>query len=156
MQSRRCAVWLGILLAGACSRDDGAADARAAVDALQAALHGGDRARCRELVTAESAQALPSLPWAELRQRTPLVVLGARPRHAGWFVDVGDPATAAARGTFVVVREYGRTVVDLVASAGLTAEEVVGTGAQEVLEPRELTPADLDRIRQIELAAPQR
>ena len=54
------------------------------------------------------------------------------------------------------MREHGRLVVDLVASAGLTARVVEADGSPEVLEPRELTPADWDRIRRYELTQPPR
>jgi hypothetical protein len=56
----------------------------------------------------------------------------------------------------VVVREYGKLVVDLVATAGRHAEVVEAAGSTEELLPRELTPADLDRIRLHELAQPPR
>ncbi|MCA8977120.1 MAG: hypothetical protein KDC98_20525 [Planctomycetes bacterium] len=144
-----------VLLTG-CGRDPGAAQAMAVVDELQAAFCAGDQGRCRKLLTIESAAALPELPWHELRRKQPVTVLGASRRHLGYFVDVSDPNAGGRRGRFVVVPENGHPVVDLVASAGLTFEERVGEDAREELAPRELTPADYDRIRQHELARPWR
>jgi hypothetical protein len=47
-------------------------------------------------------------------------------------------------------------VVDLVATAGLHTEVVEGAASREQLAPRELTPADHDRIRRYQLAQPPR
>ena len=71
-----------------------------------------------------------------------------------FIVDVLDPNEADAPGRYVVVREYGRMVVDLVASAGLTARAVEASSGDEQFEPAQLTPADFDRIREYELSQP--
>lgn len=141
---------------GACGTDAGPAAARAVFGSFQQALQRGDESACRALLTRESGAALADLPWDRLAQQRPLEVRGARPDGYGFRVEVADPNAGGAAGEFVVVREHGRLVVDLVASAGLTAEVVEAAGSREVLEPRELTPADLDRIRQHELATPPR
>jgi len=147
---------LALLLPLGCSDDSGAANAMRVVDEFQTALRAGDRSRCRALITEESATALPSIPWHEVRTRQPLRVLGAEPRNSGYLVQVADPNEGQRQSEFVVVREYGRVVVDLVASAGLTAEFTERPVENGAFEPRELTPADYDLIRQIELARPPR
>ncbi|MCK5940978.1 MAG: hypothetical protein KAI24_03330, partial [Planctomycetes bacterium] len=89
-------------------------------------------------------------------EREPLAVLAARrvANTSAFLVDVRDPNERDARGRFVVVREHGRMVVDLVASAGLTARTVEASSSRETFEPRALTPADHDRIREFELSQP--
>lgn len=144
------------LCAGACGGDPDVAAATRTLDAFQQALRRGDRTTCRELLTHESQAALAELPWEALRERPPLIVLGAE-RSAGEFlVAVEDPGDGGRRSQFVVVREYGRFVVDLVATAGRHTEVVEAAAGEERFEPRELTPADLDRIRDYELAQPPR
>ena len=126
------------------------------VEEFQIALRAGDRSRCRELITEESAAALPSIPWHAVQAKQPLRVIGAEHGDSGYRVQVADPNEGQRQSEFVVVREYGRIVVDLVATAGLTAEFVERPVENGGFEPRELTPADYDRIRQIELARPPR
>lgn len=145
---------LAVPLAG-CHRDDGAAAAAQTFTAFQQALLAGNEGRCRELLTRESASALADMPWASLRERQPLQVQRAEAVPGAFHVGVVDPNTNGGRGTYVVVREYGRLVVDLVASAGMHQQAVEATARpSEELEPRELTPADFDRIREYELAQP--
>jgi hypothetical protein len=156
MRPRTLAPFVLPLLGVACAGEPDTAAAGRTLAAFQAALQRGDQQACRELLTRESQAAVAELPWRELQQRQPLVVLGAE-RSAGEFlVQVADPNAGGRRSEFVVVREYGRLVVDLVATAGRHTEVVEAAGAPEQFEPRELTPADLDRIRQYELAQPPR
>lgn len=140
----------------ACSTDDGPARAAAAFTAFQDALLQRDEEACRRLLTVESAAALPDLPWDQVAARQPLVIHGARREGTEFRVAVIDPNAGGRAGEFVVVREHGRLVVDLVASAGLTAEVVEAAHAEERFEPRALTPEDWDRIRMYELATPPR
>lgn len=154
---RRCRVLLVLpVLAAACA-DHADTDAAAhTFVAFQAALQRGDRAGCRELLTRESQQAVAELPWDAVRQQQPLVVLGTERSAGEYLVHVRDPNDGDRRSEFVVVREYGKLVVDLVATAGRHAEVVEAAGSADVLEPRELTPADFDRIRRYELSQPPR
>lgn len=156
MKTRSNVLLVAAMVLAGCSHDDGRAAAIATVDALQTAMRAGDAAGCRRLVTDASVAAVACFPWRELRQRQRVEILGAAWQDAGCRVEVTDPNDGDRRGAFVVVREYGRYKVDLVATAGLTATFVEGQGAREVLEPRELTPADHDRIRLHELAQPPR
>jgi hypothetical protein len=141
----------------ACTEDTGARDAMCAFAAFQDALQRGDESACRTTLTAASAEALPHVPWQRVREQRPLSVLGAERRGSEFRVRVADPNADGREAEFVVVREYGRMVVDLVATAGLTARAVEASGSTaEQFEPRELTPADFDRIRAHELAQPPR
>lgn len=156
---RPCTLALAALLplcAGACGGDPDAAAASRTLETFQAALRRGDRAACSDLLTLESRAALAELPWDAVRERPPLVVLGAERSAGEYLVAVEDPGDGGRRSQFVVVREYGRLVVDLVATAGRHAEVVEAAAGAEQFEPRKLTPADLDRIRDYELAQPPR
>lgn len=142
------------LLAAACGADGDVAAARAAFVAFEQSLRAGDEGACRALLTRDSAVALAEIPWNAVKAKQPLVVLGARRVGSDFRVDVRDPNANGANGEYVVVREYGRLVVDLVASAALTAELRENPDSADVLEPRPLTPEELDRIRLHELATP--
>ncbi len=140
----------------ACSSDQEPARAAELFATFQSALQRGDREACRELLTAASVPALDELPWALIRERKPLAVLGAE-RGAGDFrIRVKDPNDGGHESQFIVVREYGRLVVDLVATAGLHTEVIEAADAREELAPRQLTDADYARIRQHQLAQPPR
>ncbi|MBL8733941.1 MAG: hypothetical protein JNN13_16335 [Planctomycetes bacterium] len=139
-----------------CGGDPEAVAAMRTLDAFQAALRTHDEPGCRALLTRESAAALQQVPWQQVAAAAPLQVLGAERRSLGYRVQVADPNHAGRHGEFVVVRENGRLVVDLVATAGLTATTSEAGAAPDVFVPRELTPADFDRIRQRELARPPR
>lgn len=139
-----------------CAADRDAEEAVRVVEALEAALRAGDASRCRRLVTEQSAQALAELPWQQLSARQPLRVVGAEREDARYRVQVRDPNDGDRSAEFLVVREYGRLVVDLVETAGLTAEFVERELPQPEFVPRELTPADYERIRLKQLAEPPR
>jgi hypothetical protein len=142
-----------------CSKECGTNEAMRTFAAFQAALQQSDQDACRELLTTDSQAALANLPWAEIAKKKPLKVLGAQRQHPDapvFLVDVSDPNNDDARSQFVVVREYGRLVVDLVASAGLTAKVVPASGREEQFEPAALTPKDHERIRQYQLSQPPR
>ena len=145
-------------LAG-CSEDRGPTEAMTAFAAFQTALQQRNPGACRELLTTESQAVLADIPWDAVAEKQPLHVLRAtRPNHDEhvFRVHVEDPNNEGAPAQFVVVREYGRLVVDLVASAGLTARVVEASGSKEQFEPAQLTPKDHERIRQYELSQPPR
>ncbi|MCB9886527.1 MAG: hypothetical protein H6838_13620 [Planctomycetes bacterium] len=82
-------------------------------------------------MTAESGKALGAIDWRAVGSRKPLQVLGSE-RGAGDFrVKVADPNDGGRAAEFVVVREYGRYVVDLVATAGMHTEVVEAAGSRE-------------------------
>jgi hypothetical protein len=152
----RIATIVPLLALAACGADAAPAAAAEVFRSFQQALLRGDESACRELLTVDSAAALAHLPWDRLASRQPLAVRGARREGNELRVAVTDPDDGGRAGEYVVVREHGRLVVDLIASAGLTAETVEAAGSREQIVPRALTPADLDRIRRHELAQPPR
>ena len=148
--------WLLLALVACGGEDPEPASARAVFGSFQEALQRRDEEGCRNLLTRESAAALAEMPWDRVAAQAPLQIRGAR-RHGNTFrVEVAEASSSKTTGEFVVVREYGRLVVDLVASAGLTAEFREAAAGTDTIEPRELSPQDLDRIRLHELAQPPR
>lgn len=146
---RPLAIGISALFCHGCGSEVSAAErhALAAFESFQRALLAGDADQVRCLVTAESRLIVRELPWQRIRHQEPLVALSARDARGSYHVAVVDPNARGARGTYVVVREHGRYVVDLLASAAFAAR-AVGEHNEQVLEPRGLTPADHDRIRQ--------
>jgi hypothetical protein len=142
----------------ACSDEVATPPAAATFDAFQRALQQRDEVTLRQLVSTESAAAIAELPWERIQSQAPLQVVGTTATNSPsrTLVDIVDPNRGGQRSQFVVVREHGRLVVDLVASAGLHAEIVEASTSTDELVPRELTPADFDRIRQHELQQPTR
>ena len=142
---------LFLALLPACSDHAAAADTALVTFArFQAALFARDGNALRSLVTSESAPVVDAMPWDRVCAQQPLVPIDASDERGCCHVHVRDPNQHDAPGTYVVVRENGRFVVDLVATAALQATP---TGRRELL-PRALTPADRERIRQRELATP--
>jgi hypothetical protein len=97
------------------------------------------------------------MPFDRVRGQQPLQALCATDERGRWFVHVRDPnaggrGSGLAGGIYVVVRENGRLVVDLIATAAMNSTPT-GPGRTEVV-PRELTPADVEQIRRRELAPP--
>ena len=158
MIARASLLMLLVTLAG-CAEHNASDAAMHAFQSFQTALQQGDQTVCRELLTTESQEALANMPWYRIAEQQPLEVLRATqplPDVPRFHVEVKDPNHDGALAEFVVVREYGRMVVDLVASAGLTATVVEASGQPEQFEPRQLTPQDHERIRQYELSQPPR
>ncbi|HLQ37433.1 MAG TPA: hypothetical protein VK348_06515 [Planctomycetota bacterium] len=145
---------IALVLVPAC-RDSGVG-AEAAVATFrnfQTALRAGDQTSCSQLLTEQSQAALTEIPWAQVREQKPLLILGARRVGMEWWVAIKDPNAGNRAGNFVVVPENGRLVVDLVASAQHAATTIVRDSTPR-LEPRALSPKDLERAHQRELAEP--
>jgi len=143
---------MAVVALAAC--DDAAPRAALATfERFQDALFAADAAAVRRLVTAESGPAVDAMPWRQLHARQRLIAVDAIDCRGCFHLEVRDPNCDDAPGTYVVVRENGRLVVDLVATAELCAKPT-GIAAPPVLEPRALTPADLDEIHRRELATP--
>jgi len=128
--------------------------ALATFERFQDALFAADAAAVRGLVTAESAPAVDAIPWRQVQARKRLIAVDAIDCRGCFHLEVRDPNCDDAPGTYVVVRENGRLVVDLLATAELCATPT-SSAAAPMLEPRALTPADLDEIHRRELATPR-
>jgi hypothetical protein len=141
------------LLALACGRPDDTVAVLATFDRFQDALFAADTVALRRLVTEESTPALEGLPFAALQTSQRLVAIDASGRYGSWQVRVRDPNHGDAEGCYVVARERGKLVVDLIATAQLHATTTTTTTPQQFVQ-RELSPSDRDEIRRRELATP--
>ncbi len=121
--------------------------------AFQDALFAADKQALRNLVTEESAAAIDTLPFESIRQQQRLVATEAQDLRGSWLVRAENPNQRATSGDYIVTRERGRFVVDLVATAQLHATST-GIAAPSGFMQRELTPADHDEIRRRALAIP--
>lgn len=142
-----------------CSADNGQEEAMRTFSSFQAALQASDRENCRQLLTVDSQEALTDMPWEAIAAKQPLEVVSAeRPHHDQplYRVNVRDPNNGNSAGQFIVVREYGQMVVDLIASAGLTAKVVEVSGSRQQFEPKRLSPKDQERARLHQLSQPPR
>ena len=139
-----------------CANDVDHNEAVTAFTRFQAALQRHDAEGCRKVLTTESAATLGEMPWDRISRRQPLEVVSATSEQGEYRLRVADPNEGGRVSEFVVVREWGRYVVDLVATAGLHTVVKEGAASKEELAPRELTPADFDRIHRYQLAQPPR
>ena len=139
--------------------DKGVKEAIRAFSSFQTALQASERGNCRDLLTIDSREVLKDLPWQAIASQQPLEVVSAERPHGDqplYLINIRDPNNGNSEGQFIVVREYGRMVVDLIASAGLTAKIVEGAGSKQQFEPKRLSPKDQERARLHQLSQPPR
>lgn len=147
------AIGLAAIFAG-CGKPAGEGKALAAFAAFQSALFAGDAPALRACVTEESAPAVDGMPFDAIRTRTPLVAIDAIDLRGRWLIRAIDPNQGGAPADYLVTRERGRFVVDLIATAQLHATEKDGPKGPPTFTPRDLTADDLDEVRRRELATP--
>lgn len=124
----------------------------AVFDRFQAAMFARDRSALRELVTAESRDAIAELPLGRLAHQQPLAAVDCHREGTEYWVTVQDPNQGDHRSVFVIVREDCRLVVDLLATSAHQATYTPHVGPP-VLEPRQLTDAERERVRQMDPAS---
>lgn len=136
--------WLLPLLALAACAGEGEpeAAARAAFESFQDALFRGDRGMLAKTLGKASLAALDQIPLERSEGKLRLVVTGVRAFPPEYEVQIRDPNERDQPGTFVVVREDGRYVVDLVATAGF--HRVLDANAKRSfrIEPRVMDAAE--------------
>jgi hypothetical protein len=147
------AIGISALLLASCGQPSKDAQAMATFAAFQDALFAADKQALRNLVTEESAAAVDAMPFDSIRQQQRLVATEAQDLRGSWLVRAENPNQRATSGDYIVTRERGRFVVDLVATAQLHATST-GIAAPSGFTQRELTPADHDEIRRRALATP--
>ncbi len=141
-----------LLVTVSCDRDKN--EVRPALKAFasfQTALFRGDQAALRQLVTRQSRPAVAQLPLGTMADKSPLLVLGAKRSDYRVHVEVSDPNEGGSRSWFVVAKEDGRWVLDLVETAGLNHISVESGDLE--LKPRQLSPAEIERIRSMDASA---
>lgn len=152
----QCMRAVALLLAlgfAACSGEDRCAAANAAFRSFQQAMRSGNREAMRNCVTLESAPAIDEIRDADIAKEPAWQVVRCEDRGTELRVHA-RPGAQGPASEFVVVREYGRFVLDLVTTAGLYSVAASNEPEANHFEPVPLSARDLDRIRQIELARP--
>ena len=149
MSPRSLVLLLGAALLPACADAGAAAESDqvlAVFSSFQQALQQGDAAAAGRLLAADSQPVLSELPWTSLRSRQGLVPLGVERHDFEYWVRVRDPGQGGAESVFVVAREQGRLVVDLIATAGHNRTLKPKTGPLQ-FDDRPLTDAEQEQIR---------
>jgi hypothetical protein len=148
---------IGILLTVTAACDGGAAaaekEAVRTFEQFQQALVTGDQGACAHLLTRESQPAVAQMPWERLRHEKPLRILGTTREGFEYWIRVADPNQGDRESCYVVVREYGKLVVDLLATAAHNVTFVPHQGPPD-FQPTTLTPAELERVRRMQLDQP--
>lgn len=121
-------------------------------DRFQAAMFARDRGALRSLVTAESREVIAQLPLERLAGQQPLVAIECSRQGTEYWITVRDPNQGGHRSVFVVAREDSRLVVDLLATSAHQATYTPHEGPP-VLEPRQLSDAERERVRQMDPAS---
>jgi len=135
--SLRILITLPLLLAAwSCAED--LSEPLAVYQQFQKALLIEDRAALRKLVSESSRKYVESLPRPKPGSR-PRVV-GARREHSRVYIDVEDdnPKAEIPCGTFVVVKEDGEWLVDLIQTAKQNLEQVPGPARRNRVIPTEV------------------
>ncbi len=141
---------IGLALgATACGEPSTVHAAGAVFDRFQDCLFAGDRDGLRDLLSAGSQEFLPHLPLERTQDKQRLEVVGADSHPPQVFLQVRDPNEDGAERTFVLVREDGRLVVDLMATTSLNHVERPNPGGTVRVDPRQLTPEEMSRIRSL-------
>jgi hypothetical protein len=141
MTAKRSEAALALLLLCGCTAEAAgdAQEVRALVEQFQQAILRGDAPALAPMLTVESRRVLGELPLTRAAGRRPLELLRVDGGRSRYLVTLRDPNLGGATAHFVVVREGGALVVDLVAT-GMLGGRTVRTGP-----PRwQLVPGDLD------------
>lgn len=120
--------------------------AQAVFERYQGALFAGDRDSLRDLLSVESRKLLPHLPLDRLRDKEPLVVVGGESEPPRVLLQVADPNRDHTSTTYVVVRERGRLVVDLIETTAFNHIERIDANAAPTFTPRDLSGDEIARI----------
>ncbi len=135
-----CALTLQLAL-GACADDPATDLALSSLRSFEAALENADHDALRRSVTTRSREYVTQLPARPKAQ--PLTIRSARREHSRIYFEVEDlSADAPVReGCFVVAKEDGRWLVDLIDTAAQSARDVVSEGPST----KQFVPAELPR-----------
>ena len=111
-----------------CSEDPAFAAAKSSLAEFQRGLQQGDRALLRKSVTSRSREYVSKLP--RRASKVPLKVLAQKRENSRIYLDVVDesPDAPVQQGCFVIAKENGSWLVDLIATAGQSAREVANKG----------------------------
>ncbi|MCB9918809.1 MAG: hypothetical protein H6832_10450 [Planctomycetes bacterium] len=155
--SSPCTRWslLALCTISSCGADPALDEARAALRAFETGVRSGDRDALRRAVTSRSREFVANLPVRPDAET--LEIREARREYGRIFFDVADSSRDApvAEGTFVIAKEDGTWLVDLIETAAQSARDVVSDGpVTPQFVPTEVPRAELEQaIRQHEAEA---
>lgn len=131
------------MLAPSCAEDPAFAAARTSLLQFQEGLRKGDTALLRRCVTSNSRDLVAGLPKRE--SQISLEITKLTREYGRIFLDVRDPNPDApvAKGRFVIAKEDGAWLVDLVETAGQGARDVA-TGPAG---PKRFVPAPMTDVQ---------
>jgi hypothetical protein len=147
--SPRSLLLLGAAFLPGCADAGAAADADQVVavfTAFQHALQQGDTSAAGRLLASDSQPVLAEMSWASVRARQALVPLSVERHDFEYWIHVRDPNEHGAESVFVVAREQGRLVVDLIATAGHNRTLKPKTGPTQ-FDDRPLTAEEQQQLR---------
>ncbi|MCA8972211.1 MAG: hypothetical protein KDC95_20655 [Planctomycetes bacterium] len=136
---------LALCTIASCGADPAFDEARAALRAFETGVRSGNRDALRRAVTSRSREFVANLPARP--EAKPLEIREARREHGRIFFDVADSSRDApvAEGTFVVAKEGGTWLVDLIETAAQSARDVVSDGpSTPQFVPTEVPRAELE------------
>ena len=139
---------LSLLTLTGCADDRATQAALATFDSFQDAVFARDASTARSLVTGESRQVIDAMPWAEVTSRDRLIPVDSIDQRGCYHIEVRDPNEDNALGYYVVVRERGKLVVDLVATASLAARPGPASTEPPQFELQELQAIDSHKIEE--------
>lgn len=117
--------------------------ALAAFDRFQTALFARDEDAVRNVLTRESRQIVPHLPWDRVATQQPLEALGCNVVNGRYWIEVRDPNQNDELATYVVVREDSHWRVDLIESTRFNHREIALPGPAMTLRPKALTDVEI-------------
>ena len=146
---------LGLLLTACSPAPEADAAAVAAFEHFQDALFHGDKAALAATLSKSSLPALDQIPLDASSGKQRLAVTGVRAFPPEYEIQIVDPNEAGHPGTFVVVREDGRFVVDLIATVGFHRVEDASAKRSWHIEPRALQPHERAQAEAIAKRTPR-
>lgn len=139
---------LSLLPLTGCADDRATQAAMATFDNFQDAVFARDASAARGLVTGESRQVIDAMPWTEVTSRDRLIPVESTDQRGCYHIEVRDPNDDNALGYYVVVRERGKLVVDLVATAALATRPGPASTEPPQFELQELQAIDSGQIEE--------
>lgn len=139
---------LSLLTLAGCADDTATKAAMATFDSFQDAVFARNAGAARDLVTGESRQVIDAMPWMEVTSRDRLIPVESIDQRGCYHIEVRDPNEDNALGYYVVVRERGKLVVDLVATAALAARPGPASTEPPQFELQDLKAIDSDKVEE--------
>jgi len=130
-----------------CEDRSAAEKATAVFYRYQDALFAGDRKALRRLLSVESREIVAQLPLQRVRDKQRLEVIDTVVQRPEVLITVRDPNRNGAESHYVVVKERGELVLDLLATTAYNHIERATPGGIPTFSPNSLPADEIARIR---------